>query len=354
MKKAYVFPGQGSQFTGMAKDLYESSPLAKKMLEDANDILGFRITDIMFNGTADDLKATKVTQPAVFLHSVVMAECLRNGYVPEGIGTVTTGGPSDNGVLAAGDSLAGGLAAGALPDMVAGHSLGEFSALVCCGALSFDEGLKLVSVRAQAMQKACEANPGTMAAVIGLPDDVIEKVCAEVSGGCADVSAEEGADASGNCAGVSAGKAAGASVTENGCGIVVAANYNCPGQVVISGNADAVGAACEALKAAGARRALPLPVSGAFHSPLMEMAREELAQGIGAAKFNTPLCPIYQNVTGAPSMDPEVIKENLLKQLTSPVRWTQSVRAMIADGAGSFVELGPGKVLQGLIGRIIG
>lgn len=302
MKKAYVFPGQGSQFTGMAKDLYESSPLAKKMLEDANDILGFRITDIMFNGTADDLKATKVTQPAVFLHSVVMAECLRDGYVPEGID------PELSGVA---------------PDMVAGHSLGEFSALVCCGALSFEEGLKLVSVRAQAMQKACEANPGTMAAVIGLPDDVIEKVCAEVSGG-------------------------------DGCGVVVAANYNCPGQVVISGNVDAVGAACEALKAAGARRALPLPVSGAFHSPLMEMAREELAQGIRAAKFNTPLCPIYQNVTAAPSMDPEVIKENLLKQLTSPVRWTQSVRAMIADGAESFVELGPGKVLQGLIGRIAG
>lgn len=333
MKKAYVFPGQGSQFTGMAKDLYESSPLAKKMLEDANDILGFRITDIMFNGTADDLKATKVTQPAVFLHSVVMAECLRDGYVPDGID------PELSGVA---------------PDMVAGHSLGEFSALVCCGALSFEEGLKLVSVRAQAMQKACEANPGAMAAVIGLPDDVIEKVCAEVSGGCADVSAEEGADAGGNCTGVSAGKAADASVTENGCGIVVAANYNCPGQVVISGNVGAVGAACEALKAAGARRALPLPVSGAFHSPLMEMAREELAQGIGKAKFNTPFCPIYQNVTGAPSMDPEVIKENLLKQLTSPVRWTQSVRAMIADGAGSFVELGPGKVLQGLIGRIAG
>ena len=284
MKKAYVFPGQGSQFTGMAKDLYESSPLAKKMLEDANDILDFRITDIMFNGTADDLKATKVTQPAVFLHSVVMAE-------------------------------------GVIPDMVAGHSLGEFSALVCCGALSFEEGLKLVSVRAQAMQKACETNPGTMAAVIGLPDDVIEKVCAEVS---------------------------------SKSGVVVPANYNCPGQVVISGNVDAVGAACEALKAAGARRALPLPVSGAFHSPLMEMAREELAQGIRAAKFNTPLCPIYQNVTGAPSMDPEVIKDNLLKQLTSPVRWTQSVRAMIADGAESFTELGPGKVLQGLIGRIIG
>lgn len=300
MKKAYIFPGQGSQFTGMAKDLYESSPLAKKMLEDANDILGFRITDIMFNGTADDLKATKVTQPAVFLHSVVMAECLRDGYVPEEID------PELSGVA---------------PDMVAGHSLGEFSALVCCGALSFEEGLKLVSVRAQAMQKACEANPGAMAAVIGLPDDVIEKVCAEVSGGC---------------------------------GIVVAANYNCPGQVVISGNADAVGAACEALKAAGARRALTLPVSGAFHSPLMEMAREELAQGIRAAKFNTPLCPIYQNVTGAPSMDPEVIKENLLKQLTSPVRWTQSVRAMIADGAESFTELGPGKILQGLISRIVG
>lgn len=300
MKKAYVFPGQGSQFTGMAKDLYESSPLAKKMLEDANDILGFRITDIMFEGSAEDLKATKVTQPAVFLHSVVMAECLRDGYVPDGVS------PELSGVA---------------PDMVAGHSLGEFSALVCCGALSFEEGLKLVSVRAQAMQKACEANPGTMAAVIGLPDDVIEKVCAEVSGG-------------------------------DGCGIVVAANYNCPGQVVISGNVDAVGAACEALKAAGARRALPLPVSGAFHSPLMEMAREELAQGIKAAKFNTPLCPIYQNVTAAPSMDPEVIKDNLLKQLTSPVRWTQSVRAMIADGAESFTELGPGKVLQGLIGRI--
>lgn len=322
MKKAYVFPGQGSQFTGMAKDLYESSPLAKKMLEDANDILGFRITDIMFNGTADDLKATKVTQPAVFLHSVVMAECLRDGYVPEGIGTVTTGGPSGDDGLAADGSMTGGFVTGVIPDMVAGHSLGEFSALVCCGALSFEEGLKLVSVRAQAMQKACEANPGAMAAVIGLPDDVIEKVCAEVSGG-------------------------------DGCGVVVAANYNCPGQVVISGNVDAVGAACEALKAAGARRALPLPVSGAFHSPLMEMAREELAQGIKAAKFNTPLCPIYQNVTAAPSMDPEVIKENLLKQLTSPVRWTQSVRAMVADGAESFTELGPGKVLQGLIGRIV-
>lgn len=298
MKKAYVFPGQGSQFTGMAKDLYESSSLAKKMLEDANDILGFRITDIMFEGSAEDLKATKVTQPAVFLHSVVMAECLRDGYVPEGID------PELSGVA---------------PDMVAGHSLGEFSALVCCGALSFEEGLKLVSVRAQAMQKACEANPGAMAAVIGLPDEVIERICAEVS---------------------------------TSAGVVVAANYNCPGQVVISGNVDAVRAACEALKAAGARRALPLPVSGAFHSPLMEMAREELAQGIKAAKFSTPLCPIYQNVTGAPSMNPAVIKDNLLAQLTSPVRWTQSVRAMVADGAESFTELGPGKVLQGLIGRI--
>lgn len=317
MKNAYVFPGQGSQFTGMAKDLYESSPLAKKMLEDANEILGFRITDIMFNGSADELKATKVTQPAVFLHSVVAAACLRDGYVPEGVSP-----------LAVGDAAAVAMA-GIEPDMVAGHSLGEFSALVACGALSFEEGLKLVSVRAQAMQKACEANPGTMAAIIGLSDDVIERVCAEVSG------------------------AAGACGDEK-AGVVVAANYNCPGQVVISGNVDAIAAACEALKAAGARRALPLPVSGAFHSPLMEMAREELAHGIEAAKFSKPHCPIYQNVTASPSTDPEVIKDNLLKQLTSPVRWTQSVQAMVADGATSFTELGPGKVLQGLIGRIIG
>ncbi|MCQ2156597.1 MAG: ACP S-malonyltransferase [Bacteroidales bacterium] len=283
MKKVFVFPGQGTQFTGMARDLYDNNPLGRKMLEEANEILGFRITDIMFEGSDEDLKATKVTQPAVFLHSVVMASCIE----------------------------------GFTPDMAAGHSLGEFSALTACGALSFEDGLKLVSIRAMAMQKACEAKPSGMAAVIGLNDDsVIENICAATPG------------------------------------IVVAANYNCPGQVVISGELDAIAAACEALKAAGARRALPLAVGGAFHSPLMEPAREELAQGIEAVRFNEPVCPVYQNVTGAPSIDPTVIKDNLLKQLTAPVRWKQSVEAMIADGATSFTELGPGKVLQGMIKKI--
>lgn len=309
MKKAYVFPGQGSQFPSMAKDLYDNSLLAHRMLEQANEILGFRITDVMFEGSADDLKATDVTQPAVFLHSVVMAACMKEGQMPD----------------EAAES-------GFEPDMVAGHSLGEFSALTASGALSFEEGLRLVSVRARAMQTACEARPGTMAAIIGLSDDVIEGVCRSVSDG-----------------GIVGGAANGGIA---GGGIVVAANYNCPGQVVISGEVGAVNAACELLKAAGARRALVLPVGGAFHSPLMEQAREELAAGIQKAKFNKPVCPIYQNVTASPTMDPELIKDNLLRQLTSPVLWTQSVRNMIADGADSFIELGPGKVLQGLIGRI--
>lgn len=284
MKKAYVFPGQGSQFTGMGKDLYESDEKARGMFEKANEILGFRITDIMFSGSAEDLRATAVTQPAVFLHSVISAACL--------------------GVDA--------------PDMVAGHSLGEFSALVAAGALSFEDGLKLVSIRAKAMQKACEAVPGTMAAIIALPDKTIEKVCAETTG------------------------------------TVVAANYNCPGQVVISGEVEAVNAACAALKEAGARRALVLQVGGAFHSPLMESAREELARGIEQTQFHTPSCPVYQNVTAQPTTDPAVIKANLLAQLTSPVRWTASVQNMIADGAASFREFGPGTVLQGLIKKIAG
>lgn len=284
MKKAYVFPGQGSQFTGMGKDLYESDEKARGMFEKANEILGFRITDIMFSGSTEDLRATAVTQPAVFLHSVISAACL---------GRET-------------------------PDMVAGHSLGEFSALVAAGALSFEDGLKLVSIRAKAMQKACEAVPGTMAAIIALPDETIEKVCAETPG------------------------------------TVVAANYNCPGQVVISGEVNAVNAACAALKEAGARRALVLQVGGAFHSPLMESAREELARGIEQTQFHTPSCPVYQNVTAQPTTDPAVIKANLLAQLTSPVRWTASVQNMIADGAASFREFGPGTVLQGLIKKIAG
>lgn len=282
MKKAYVFPGQGSQFPGMAKDLYESNETAREMLEKANEILGFRITDIMFEGTADDLKQTKVTQPAIFLHSVIMAKCLPDFK----------------------------------PDMVAGHSLGEFSALVAAGAMDFEEGLKLVSIRAQAMQKACESVPGAMAAVIALPTEKVEEICASCEG------------------------------------IVVAANYNCDGQIVISGEKEAVEAACVRMKEAGAKRALPLPVGGAFHSPLMEPARAELAEGIEKAVFSTPMCPVYQNVTAKPSTDPAEIKANLLAQLTSPVRWTQSVKNMLEDGACHFVELGPGKVLQGLIAKI--
>ena len=281
MKKAYVFPGQGSQFPGMAKDLYENNATAREMLERANEILGFRITDIMFEGTADDLKQTKVTQPAIFLHSVVLAECLPDFA----------------------------------PDMVAGHSLGEFSALVAAGAMDFEEGLRLVAIRAQAMQKACEMAEGRMAAVIALPADKVEEICASCEG------------------------------------IVIAANYNCEGQIVISGEKEAVEAACVKMKEAGAKRALPLPVGGAFHSPLMEPARAELAEGIEKAVFKAPSCPVYQNVTSRPSADPEEIKANLLAQLTSPVRWTQSVSNMLADGADIFIEVGPGKVLQGLIAK---
>ena len=284
MKKAYVFPGQGSQFPGMAKDLYENNASAREMLEKANDILGFRITYIMFDGTAEDLKQTRVTQPAIFLHSVLLARCLPDFR----------------------------------PDMVAGHSLGEFSALVAAGAMDFEEGLKLVAIRAEAMQKACEKVPGTMAAVLALETSKVEEICASCEG------------------------------------VVVAANYNCEGQIVISGEKEAVEEACAKMKEAGAKRALTLPVGGAFHSPLMEPARTELAEGIEKARFSTPVCPIYQNVTALPSTDPAEIKANLLAQLTSPVRWTQSVRNMIADGAGSFVELGPGKVLQGLVAKIGG
>jgi [acyl-carrier-protein] S-malonyltransferase len=281
--KAYVFPGQGAQFTGMGKDLYENSPLAKELFEKANQILGFRITDIMFEGTAEELKETKVTQPAVFLHSVILAKTLGNDFKPE---------------------------------MVAGHSLGEFSALVANGALSFEDGLQLVSKRALAMQKACEIKPSTMAAVLGLADSIVEEVCAAIDG------------------------------------IVVAANYNCPGQLVISGEFSAVEKACEAMKAAGAKRALILPVGGAFHSPMMEPAREELAAAIEATTFTTPICPVYQNVTAAAVSDATEIKKNLIIQLTAPVKWTQSVEQMIADGATSFTEVGPGKVLVGLVNKI--
>ncbi len=276
-KTAYIFPGQGSQFPGMAQELYSSH---KDLMERANELLGFRITDIMFEGTEDDLKATRVTQPAVFLHSVLLA-----------------------------------LDQEQQPDMVAGHSLGEFSALVACGALDWEDGLRLVALRANEMHKCCEAVPGTMAAVIKLADDVIESVCAEIEG-------------------------------------VVPANYNSPGQVVISGEVSAIELACEKMKEAGAKRALPLSVSGAFHSPLMEPAREALGKAIEATPFRVPRCPIYQNVTALPSTDPAVIKDNLLKQLTSPVRWTQTVQNMLADGAARFVELGPGTVLQGLVKRI--
>ncbi len=284
--KAFVFPGQGAQFSGMGKDLYENNPLAKDLFDKANDILGFRITDIMFEGSDDELKQTKVTQPAVFLHSVISALCLGEAFQPE---------------------------------MVAGHSLGEFSALVASGALSFEDGLTLVYKRAMAMQKACEAAPSTMAAIIGLADDAIENICAEVS-------------SEGN--------------------IVVAANYNCPGQIVISGNIDAVNTACEKLKAAGAKRALPLKVGGAFHSPLMQPAKDELQAAIEATEFHTPKCPIYQNVDAKGHTNPDEIKANLIAQLTAPVRWTNEVENMIADGATDFTECGPGKVLQGTIVKI--
>ena len=279
--KAYVFPGQGAQFSGMGKDLYENSAVAKELFEKANDILGFRITDIMFEGTADELKETKVTQPAVFLHSVILAKVLD-----------------------------------VKPDMVAGHSLGEFSALVVNGALSFEDGLKLVSQRAMAMQKACEITPSTMAAVLNLDDKIVEDICASIDG------------------------------------IVVAANYNCPGQLVISGEYKAVELACEKMKEAGAKRALILPVGGAFHSPMMEPAREELAAAIEATTFSTPICPVYQNVTASAVSDANEIKKNLIIQLTAPVKWTQSVQQMIKDGATSFTEVGPGKVLVGLVNKI--
>ena len=281
--KAYIFPGQGAQFTGMGKDLYEQSELAKQLFEQANDILGFRITDIMFEGTADELKQTKVTQPAIFLHSVILAKTLGNNFKPE---------------------------------MVAGHSLGEFSALVANGVLSFEDGLKLVSQRALAMQKACEIQPSTMAAVLGLADTIVEDVCATIDG------------------------------------VVVPANYNCPGQLVISGETNAVEQACEAMKTAGAKRALILPVGGAFHSPMMEPAREELAAAIEATHFSEPMCPVYQNVTATAVSSAAEIKKNLITQLTAPVRWTQSVQQMIADGATLFTEVGPGNVLQGLVKKI--
>jgi len=282
--KAYVFPGQGAQFVGMGKDLYDNSPLAKEMFEKANTILGFRITDLMFAGTDEDLKQTKVTQPAIFLHSVILAKTL-------------------------GDSFK--------PSAVAGHSLGEFSALVAAGALSFEDGLVLVSKRAMAMQKACEKNPSTMAAILNLDDKVVEDVCASISGE-----------------------------------IVVAANYNCPGQLVISGSNAGIDKACEILLAKGAKRALKLPVGGAFHSPLMEPARVELEAAIASTKFTKPVCPVYQNVNAKPNADPESIKKNLIAQLTAPVRWTQTVENMCKDGLMSYVEVGPGKVLQGLIKKV--
>ncbi len=281
--KAYVFPGQGAQFSGMGADLYEKYPQAKEMFDKADEILGFQISKIMFSGTDEELRQTKVTQPAVFLHSVVLAKVLGDNFKP---------------------------------DMVAGHSLGEFSALVAAGAMNFEDGLRLVSKRALAMQKACEAVPSTMAAVLALPDEKVEEICAATEG------------------------------------VVVPANYNCPGQLVISGEIPAVDAACEAAKASGAKRALRLPVGGAFHSPLMEPAREELAKAIAETPFSKPVCPVYQNVSTTAVTDPEEIKKNLIAQLTAPVKWTQSVRNMVADGATVFVEVGPGKVLQGLVKKI--
>ena len=283
MKKAYVFPGQGAQFVGMGKDLYDNSLLAKEMFETANEILGFRITDLMFEGTDEDLRQTKVTQPAIFLHSVILAKTLGDDFKP---------------------------------DMTAGHSLGEFSALVAAGALTFEDGLKLVYKRALAMQKACELNPSTMAAILALPDEKVEEICASIDD------------------------------------VVVPANYNCPGQIVISGTNSGIAIACELMKEAGAKRALPLKVGGAFHSPLMEPARVELSEAIEATKIVAPVCPVYQNVSTVGETDPEVIKKNLIAQLTSPVKWTQSVQNMIADGVSEFVELGPGSVLQGLITKI--
>jgi [acyl-carrier-protein] S-malonyltransferase len=279
---AYIFPGQGAQFSGMGKELYENSSKAKVLFETANNILGFRITDIMFGGTDEDLKQTKVTQPAIFLHSIILASVAEDFK----------------------------------PDMVAGHSLGEFSALVANKSLSFEEGLHLVAQRAHAMQKACEKNPSTMAAILGLDDEIVEEICNEIDE------------------------------------VVVAANYNCPGQLVISGSHKGIELACEQLKAAGAKRAMPLPVGGAFHSPFMEPAKEELAKAIAEAKFKKPICPVYQNVSALPSTDVEVIKNNLIAQLTAPVRWTQSVRKMVEDGARIFIECGPGKVLQGLVKKI--
>lgn len=281
--KAYVFPGQGAQFTGMAKDLYEQSELGKSLLERANEILGFRITDIMFNGTEDELKQTNVTQPAIFLHSVVLAKCLGESFQP---------------------------------NMVAGHSLGEFSALVAAGAMDFEDGLKLVSARAQAMQRACEINPSTMAAILGLEDAKVEEICAAIDG------------------------------------VVVAANYNCPGQLVISGSNEAIDMACAKLTEAGAKRALKLQVGGAFHSPLMMPAQEELMSAIAQTPFHVPVCPVYQNVNAQPQTDPETIKKNLIDQLTAPVRWTQIMENMIADGCAEVVEVGPGKVLQGLFKKV--
>lgn len=281
--KAFVFPGQGAQFVGMGKDLYDNNPIAHDLFEKANEILGFRITDLMFNGTDEDLRQTAVTQPAIFLHSVILAKTLGDDFKPE---------------------------------MVAGHSLGEFSALVAAGAMAFEDGLRLVSARAKAMQKACELKPSTMAAVLALPDETVEEICAGIDG------------------------------------VVVCANYNCPGQIVISGEIEAIDAACEKLLAAGAKRALKLKVGGAFHSPCMEPARAELASAIEATEFHAPVCPVYQNVDALPHTDPAEIKANLVAQLTAPVRWTQSVKNMIADGATEFVELGPGKVLQGLVAKI--